>query len=49
LLRRGATVGFRMEEQKVRIRINLDAARAANLTISSKLLRAADVLGAALP
>jgi hypothetical protein len=44
IVKRGVAVGFRMENQRVRIRINLGAARAANLTISSKLLRAAEVV-----
>jgi len=41
---RGGMVGFVTEDNHVRLRINLDAARAAGLTISSKLLRVADVV-----
>jgi len=41
---RGGMVGFVTEDNRVRLRINLDAARAAGLTISSKLLRVADVV-----
>jgi hypothetical protein len=42
---RGGIVRFRTEKNKIRLRINIDAARAASLTISSKLLRAAEVVG----
>jgi hypothetical protein len=42
---RGGMVRFRTEKNKIRLRINLDAAKAASLTISSKLLRAAEVIG----
>ena len=31
------------EKNRIRLRINIDAAKASNLTISSKVLRAADV------
>jgi hypothetical protein len=34
------------EKNKIRLRINLQAARAANLTISSKLLRPAEIVAA---
>ena len=43
---RGGIVRFLPEKNKIRLRINIDAAKAANLTISSKLLRAADLVGA---
>lgn len=43
---RGGMVGFVTEDNRVRLRINLDAVRAAGLTISSKLLRVAEVVGA---
>jgi hypothetical protein len=43
--RQGGVVRFFNENNKIRIRINLEAAKAANLTISSKLLRLADVVG----
>jgi len=42
---RGGMVRFLTEKNKIRLRINIAAAKAANLTISSKLLRAADVVG----
>ena len=41
----GGMVGFRMEGSRLKLDINVDAARAANLTISSKLLRVARVIG----
>jgi hypothetical protein len=34
-----------MENKRVRVRVNLPAARAAGLTVSSKLLRVAEVVG----
>jgi len=43
---RGGIVRFLTEKNKVRLRINIEAAKAASLTISSKLLRAADLVGA---
>jgi len=36
--RQGVVINFYTEEQKVRFEINLDAAKRANLTISSRLL-----------
>ena len=42
---RGGIVRFLTEKNKIRLRINLDAAKAASLTISSKSLRAAEVVG----
>jgi hypothetical protein len=44
---RGAVIGFVKERNRVRLRIDLAAANEAKLTISSKLLRLADVVGAA--
>jgi hypothetical protein len=35
-----------LAERKIRLRINLGAVRAANLSISSKLPRAAEIVGA---
>ena len=35
------------DKNRIRLRINIDAAKASNLTISSKALRAADVVGGA--
>ncbi len=40
----GGMVRFFTHENKIRLQINLRAARAAGLTISSKLLRVADVI-----
>jgi hypothetical protein len=42
--RSGGMVQFRTENNRVRLRINLEVAKAAQLTISSKLLRSVDVL-----
>jgi hypothetical protein len=41
---RGGMIRFVSDNNKVRFRINVDAAKAANLTISSKLLRPADIV-----
>jgi hypothetical protein len=41
---RGAIVRFVMERNRVRLRINLEAAKAAGLNISSKLLRSAETV-----
>lgn len=41
---RGAMIGFVTERERVRFQINLAAARAANLTINSRLLRLARVV-----
>ena len=43
-VRRGGTVQLANAQNKVRLVINPDAAKAANLTISSKLLRAAEIV-----
>lgn len=42
--RHGVMIRFVMERNHVRLRINLEAARAAGLTISSKLLRSAEIV-----
>ncbi len=42
---RGGIVRFLTDKNKIRLRINIEAAKAASLTISSKLLRAAEVVG----
>jgi hypothetical protein len=39
---RGGMIRFVTEKNKIRMRINLEAVKAANLTISSKLLRLAE-------
>jgi hypothetical protein len=43
--RRGAMVRMMNVGGRIRLRINLDAVRAAHLTVSSNLLRAAEVIG----
>lgn len=40
---RGGMVRFVNDRSRIRLQINLDAAQAANLTISSKLLRVAEI------
>jgi hypothetical protein len=42
--RYGGMIRFVTEKNKLRLRINLEAATAANLTISSKLLRPAEIV-----
>lgn len=42
--RRRVMIRFVTEKNKIRLRINLEAAKAANLTISSKLLRPAEIV-----
>lgn len=42
---RGVMIGFVNERNKIRFKINAAAARAANLSLSSKLLRAAEIVG----
>lgn len=42
--KRGGMIRFVNENNKIRFRVNVEAARAANLTISSKLLRAAEIV-----
>jgi hypothetical protein len=41
---RGGMIRFATERNRIRLRVNLEAARAANLTISSKLLRPAQIV-----
>jgi uncharacterized protein DUF4154 len=41
---RGGMIRFALEENKIRLRVNLAAAKDANLTISSKLLRPAEIV-----
>jgi hypothetical protein len=43
---RGVMIQFATENSRIRLRINVDSARAAGLTISSKLLRPAEIIGA---
>lgn len=43
--RRGVMIRFLNENNRVRLRINLDAIKRAGLTASSKLLRAGEVVG----
>jgi len=42
--RRGGIVRFVNENNRVRLRVNVEAAKAARLTISSKLLRVAEIV-----
>jgi hypothetical protein len=42
--RRGGIVRFLVEDRHVKLRINLQASKAAGLTISSKLLRIAEII-----
>jgi hypothetical protein len=43
--RRGFMVRFLTESNRIRLRVNLDAAKRAGITISSKLLRSAEIIG----
>jgi hypothetical protein len=43
--RRGGMIRFVTEKNKIRFRVNLEMAKAENLTISSKLLRSAEITG----
>jgi hypothetical protein len=42
--RQGGMIRFVTEKSKTRLRIDLEAAKAANLTISSKILRPAEIV-----
>jgi len=42
--RRGGMIRFLIEQNKIRLRINLGAAKDANLVLSSKLLRPAEII-----
>ena len=44
--KQGGMIGFLTENRKVRIQINLQAAQQADLTVSSKLLRVAEIVSA---
>jgi YfiR/HmsC-like len=44
---RGVMIALVTQDSRIRLRIDLQAARAGNLTISSKLLRPAEIVGAA--
>jgi hypothetical protein len=44
---RGVMIALATENQRIRLRVNVDSARAANLIISSKLLRSAEIVGTA--
>jgi len=41
---RGGMIRFVIDQNRIRLQINLDAAQAASLTVSSKLLRVADIV-----
>jgi hypothetical protein len=43
---RGVMIQFTTENNRIRLRINVESARGAGLTISSKLLRSADIVSA---
>jgi hypothetical protein len=43
---RGVVIDLLKDDSRIRLRIDLDAAKAGNLTISSKLLRPAQIVGA---
>ena len=43
---RGVMIRFLTERNKIRLRVNLEAVKGARLTLSSKLLRAAEIVGA---
>lgn len=45
----GGIIGFVTARNRIRLTVNVNAAKAANLTISSKLLRAAEITGASSP
>jgi hypothetical protein len=42
--RRGGMIRFMTDRNRIRLRINLEAARDAHLTLSSKLLRPAQIV-----
>jgi YfiR/HmsC-like len=42
---RGVMIQFATENNRIRLRINVESAHAAGLTISSKLLRSAEIVG----
>lgn len=46
---RDVVIRFLTEDNKIRLRINVDSAREAGLTISSKLLRPSQVVGTSAP
>ena len=43
--KRGGMIQFVSDKNRIRLRINLEAAQAANIVISSKLLRVAEIVG----
>jgi len=45
---RGVMIQFATENNRIRLRVNVDAAKSAGLTISSKLLQAAQIVGSGL-
>jgi len=45
----GGMIGFVSDRNRIRLQINLDVAQAAHLTISSKLLRVAEIIHPAAP
>ncbi len=45
----GGVIGFRTEENRLKIEVNVEAAKGAGLTVSSKLLKVARVMGESAP
>jgi hypothetical protein len=45
----GGTIAFRIEENRLKLHINVGAARASGLTVSSKLLKLSKITGDASP
>lgn len=41
----GGVIRFLADQRRIRLRVNVDAAKAASLTISSNVLRSADIVG----
>jgi len=46
---RGAMIRLVTDRNRIKLRVNVDSARAAGLTISSKLLRSAEIVGTTTP
>jgi hypothetical protein len=46
---RGGTIRFVTAQKRIHLRVNVEAAKAANLIISSKLLRSAELVGSTRP
>ena len=46
---RGGVIRFVTAQSRIRLKVNMDAARVANLTINSNLLRSAEIVGTGRP